>query len=114
MAKPVRGCVFYLMHGREAKLPLEIENSNVVSDVVQLGDIQDTIDRLTTLRAKIFADASKNIDSAQKKQKEQYQQRSGLGQAVPIKEGDLVQAASEHAQAYKERSQRRGHMVWSL
>ena len=90
MAKPVRGCVFYLMHGREAKLPLEIENSNVVSDVVQLGDIQDTIDRLTTLRAKIFADASKNIDSAQKKQKEQYQQHRGLGQAVPFKEGDLV------------------------
>ena len=46
---------FYLMHGREAKLPLEIENSNVVSDVAQLGDIQDTIDRLTTLRTKIFA-----------------------------------------------------------
>ena len=41
--------LFYLMHGREAKLPLEIENSNVGSDVAQLGDIQDTINRLTTL-----------------------------------------------------------------
>ena len=81
---------FYLMHGREARLPLEVEKSEVVSDVAQLGDVQDTIDRLTALREKMFPDASKNIESAQKKQREQYKQRRGSRQEVPIKEGDLV------------------------
>lgn len=81
---------FYLMHGREARLPLEVEKSEVVSDVTQLGDIQSTIDRLTSLREKMFPDASKNIDSAQKKQKEQYKRRRGSGQDIPIKKDDLV------------------------
>lgn len=53
------------MHGREARLPLEVEKSEVVTDVAQLGDVQGTIDRLTTLR-EMFPDASKNIESAQK------------------------------------------------
>ena len=78
------------MHGREARLPLEVEKSEVVSDVAQLGDVQGTIDRLTALREKMFPDASKNMESAQKRQREQYKQRRGSRQEVPIKEGDLV------------------------
>ena len=76
---------FYLMHGREARFPLEVEKSIIACDVEELGSIEDTIDRLTTLQQKIFVDAKKNIDSRQTKQKDQYKRRKGIGEDVRFK-----------------------------
>ena len=78
------------MHGREARFPLEAEESSVITGVAELGDVQHTIERLSELREKIFASANKNIEASQKKQKEQYKKRKGLGEDRHIKEGDLV------------------------
>ena len=63
---------FFLMHGREARFPLEAEESSVISVVAELGDVQYTIEHLSEIRGKVFANASKNIEASQKKQKEQY------------------------------------------
>lgn len=81
---------FYLMHGREAWFPLEVEKSTIRCDIGELGSVEDTIDRLTTLKEKIFVDAKKNIDVSQTKQKDQYKRRKGIGEDVKFKEGDMV------------------------
>ena len=80
---------FYLMYGREARLPLEAEKSSVIVDPSQLADVQQTIDRLSRVREKIFPAASKNIESSQSKQKDQYHKRKGL-QKKGICVGDTV------------------------
>lgn len=59
----------------------------MVSDVTQLGDIQSTIDRLTALRENMFPDASKNIDSAQKKAERAVQAAQGFRARHTYQEG---------------------------
>ena len=78
------------MHGREARLPLEIEKADAVSETTQLGDVQHTIDRLCALKDKVFSDVSGNIQTSQTKQKEQFKRRKGLGELTRIKKGDTV------------------------
>lgn len=80
---------FFLMHGREARLPLEVEKSEEISSG-QLGDVQVAIDRLETVRKDIFPQVSERIDKNQSKQKELYKQRKGLDKSSGIKKGDLV------------------------
>ena len=67
------------MHGREARLPLEVEKAQPIADTKQLPEIDRRIDQLTKLKDKIFPAVMANIDMAQTKQKEQYRQRKGLG-----------------------------------
>ena len=57
---------FFLMYGREARLPLEAEKSNAIDDPTQLADVQERIDRLSQLREKIFPIAKNNADDSQK------------------------------------------------
>ena len=70
---------FLLMHGREARLPLEVEKAQPIADTKQLPEIDRRIDQLTKLKDKIFPAVMANIDMAQTKLKEQYCQRKGLG-----------------------------------
>ena len=70
---------FLLMHGSEARLPLEVEKAQPIADTKQLPEIDKRIDQLTKLKDKIFPAVMANIDMAQTKQKEQYRQRKGLG-----------------------------------
>lgn len=77
---------FFLMHGREAKFPLEAEKSPGQS---QLADVQERIDYLSKLKDAIFPTAKKNIDNSQKKQKKQYQKRKGIVK-TSIRVDDLV------------------------
>ena len=62
---------FFIMHGREARLPLEAENRTVTSPS-QLAEMTQTIDRLSKIRENIFPKVRANIESSQTKQKEQY------------------------------------------
>ena len=82
---------FFIMHGRQAKFPMEIEKTEAVSDVTKLGDMQNTIDSLISLREHIFPKAHQNITKSQRKQKEQYKQRKGFeASAECVKIGDQV------------------------
>ena len=56
------------MHGREARLPLEVNKSRPTEDF----DISSTIARLEKIGVQIFPIAKENIDLLQEKQKEQY------------------------------------------
>ena len=58
---------FFLMHGRQAKFPMEIEKTEAVSDVTKLGDMQNTINSLISLREHIFPKAHQNITTNKKK-----------------------------------------------
>ena len=77
---------FFLMHGREARFPLEVEKS----EVTELGNVHDTLSSLQTLRAKVFPEVSKNIDASQNRQRDQYKRCRGVDQSFEVKEGDLV------------------------
>ena len=68
---------FFIMHGREARLPLEAENRTVTSPS-QLAEMTQTIDRLSKIRENIFPKVRANIESSQTKQKEQYSRRKGI------------------------------------
>ena len=83
---------FFLMHGREARFPLEVEKSTEVNGYEdgKFGDVQKTLRRLQALKEKIFPEVSKNIDTSQDKQKKQYKKRREIDQGTVIKEGDLV------------------------
>ena len=81
---------FYLMHCREARLPLQVEKSGVstspTSNVQE--KIEHTLQHMTSLRESVYPAALENIDKAQQKQKEQYRARKGIKQSN-IK-GDIV------------------------
>ena len=77
---------FFLMHGREARFPLEVEKS----EVNELGNVHETLSCLQKLRAKVFPEVSKNIDASQSRQKAQYKRRRGVDQSMQVKEGDVV------------------------
>ena len=64
----------FLMHGREARFPLEVEKSTEVNGYEdgKFGDVQKTVRRLRALKEKIFPEVSKNIDTSKDKQKKQY------------------------------------------
>ena len=57
---------FFLMYGREARFPFEMEKASAVYDPIELGEVQCAIDRLRAVR-EIFSDVSKNIDTSQRK-----------------------------------------------
>ena len=101
---------FFLMYGREARLPLEAEKSCVIADPSQLADVQQTIDRLSRVRENIFPTALKNIESSQSKQKEQYRKRKGL-QKKGIHVGDTVLRLNMLKRT--KRIQDGGYMAWT-
>lgn len=76
---------FFLMHGREARLPMEVEKLSTTLDV----NIDTTIERLRRVREEIFPIAKKNIEESQERQKRQYRQRKGV-RNLNLKVGDLV------------------------
>ena len=84
---------FFLMHGREARIPFEAEQAIPITSPSQLATVEERVKRLTELRDKIHPAAKVNIDNCQKKQKEQYKQRKGL-QPKKIKVGDVVLRAN--------------------
>ena len=67
---------FFLMHGREARFPLEAENSEITS-VSQLGDVQQAVRHLKEMRNKVFPQVKENIENSQERQKQQYRKRKG-------------------------------------
>ena len=64
------------MHGREARFPLEAENSEITS-VSQLGDVQQAVHHLKEMRIKVFPQVKENIENNQERQKQQYRKRKG-------------------------------------
>ena len=76
---------FYLMHGREARFPMEAEKLYMTN----MGDVEERIDCLSQLKNDIFSKAKKNIDSSQKKQIKQYKKRKGITM-TNIQSGKLV------------------------
>ena len=71
---------FLLIHGREARLPLEVEKAQPIADSLIPSSYQKlTAESINSLKNKIFPAVMANIDMAQTKQKEQYRQRKGLG-----------------------------------
>ena len=81
---------FFLMYGREAKLPLEVEKGKIDSKSNELGEVEQAINHLQSIMDEVFPVVVSNIDASQKKQKDQYTRRKGLIQTSNIKEGDLV------------------------
>ena len=67
---------FYLMHGREPRLPFEAENSIAISNPSQLPDTQQAIDQLCKVKDTVFPTVTKNIEVSQEKQKKQYAKRN--------------------------------------
>ena len=76
---------FFLMHGREARLPMEAE----MSKPTVKPDLDTTIARLRKLKEEVHPTAKHNIENSQHKQKLQYQWRRGLVKSN-YKVGDLV------------------------
>ena len=54
-----------------------------------MAGVQQAINRLSTVRDKIFPVAKKNIDDSQKRQKEQFRRRKGLDKKN-VRVGDQV------------------------
>ena len=79
---------FFLMHGREARFPMEVEHSSTVDESLP-PNITSVIDRLQKVKKEIFPLAKKNIDESQKKQKDQYLKRKGIHKPT-FKVGDKV------------------------
>ena len=67
------------MHGREARLPLEVEKADFIADSKQLPEINGRIQQLTKLKDELFPAVMANIDIAQTRQKYQHSKRKGLG-----------------------------------
>ena len=63
---------FFLMYGREAKLPLEVEKEKIDSKSNELGEVEQAINHLQSIRDEVFPVVVSNIDASQKKQKYQY------------------------------------------
>ena len=79
---------FFLMHGREARLPTEVQHAAMPDDSSS-PNVASVIDRLQKVKEEIFPQAKKNIDKSQKKQKEHYLKRKGLYKPS-FKAGDMV------------------------
>ena len=60
---------FFLMHGREARFPLEAENSEITS-VSQLGDVQQAVHHLKEMRNKTLKTVRKDRNNNTEKEKE--------------------------------------------
>ncbi len=79
---------FYLMYGREAKLPIDtcisLQSGDAASDeeaeqqTVELS-LEDKITKLTEVQKKVHDVARKNIKKAQERQKEQYDKKHNIG-----------------------------------
>ena len=61
---------FFLMHGREARLPIDVQLS--VKDQSDTSDIDHKVTQLIEIRSKAHLSALNNISKAQENQKRQY------------------------------------------
>lgn len=80
---------FFLMHGREARLPSEVDGLNPIQIPSQPPDVTSIIAHLARIKEEVFPVAESNIKQAQKKQKEQYRRRKGITKPG-FKVGDVV------------------------
>ena len=80
---------FFLMYGREARFPLEVEKSATSSDSRDIADIDRVVSRLTTVKETSFPRAEENILASQKRQKELHKRRRNVYQEK-FKVGNLV------------------------
>ena len=80
---------FFLMYGREAKLPLEMEKADAIVDIEQLPEVDQRIEQMSKVKDEVFPAVKANIIKAQAKQKEQYRKRRGLVKQH-IEVGDTV------------------------
>ena len=93
---------FYLMYGRQARLPFEVEtlDKNVTPLTEQIEDFKEqcqpygenVVDHaadMIKIQQEIFPQVMSNIEKAQEKQKRQYLKRKGISD-VKIADGDLV------------------------
>ena len=102
---------FFFMHGREARLPLEVEKADVIAGSKQLPEINGRIEQLTKLKEEIFPAVMANIDIGQTRQKDQYSKRKGLGQQE-IKVGDTVMRLNMLKRTKKGRGTRQKTHGW--
>ena len=77
---------FFLMHGREARYPLEAEKA---SYQYLFPDIQERVNSMTKIKDSLFPIAKKNIDESQRRQKKQYRKRKGIAK-TNVSPGDSV------------------------
>ena len=103
----------FFMYGREANLSLEVEKEKIDSKFNELVEVEQVINHLQSIRDEVFPVVVSNIDSSQKKQKDQYTRRKGLIQTTNIKEVDLVlllnMLLSVQRRATKKRTPGRAH-----
>ena len=77
--------LFFLIYGKEVKLPLEVKKAVAIVDIDQLPGIHHRTDQISKVKDEIFSDVKANIIKAQNKQKEQYRKRRGVGKQHTLK-----------------------------
>lgn len=93
---------FYLMYGRQARLPFEVEtlDKNTTPQTEQIEEfveecqpykqtVLDHTEEMVKIQQEIFPKTMSNIEKAQEKQKLQYLKRKGISE-IKITDGDLV------------------------
>ena len=93
---------FYLMYGRQARLPFEVEtlDKDTTPQTEQIEDfieecqpydqkVFDHSTKMQKIQQEIFPQTVSNIEKAQEKQKAQYLKRKGISE-IRIRDGDLV------------------------
>ena len=93
---------FFLMFGRNPRLPFEVEKTEQSSfttsgDVAQVMDdlgseeaITAHVNEMSQMRDSLFPQVNENIKIAQAKQQQQYQKKRAKQNGCPFKVGDLV------------------------
>ena len=91
---------FYVMYGRHARLPLEVQKyveqvdqdpckiEKLASELTSEDVLQEHVEKITSTRDALFPKVLGNIEAAQEKQKQEYLKRRGFD--CTFKNGDAV------------------------